>query len=73
MEGWDILGWMIVCLLVGKAILGVPRDDTDSPNKRSGMGLYTDHKTGLQYLRAGWFGGLTPRLDANGKHMRASD
>lgn len=45
------------------------RDDTDGPKERSNMRLHTDHRTGLQYLSAPG-GGLTPRLDAAGKHMR---
>lgn len=49
----------------------VPYDTTDdTTNKtRSGLSLYTDHLTGCQYLRAGIFGGITPRLTANGKHQ----
>lgn len=50
-------------------------DDTDkSLFKRSGMVLYTDYKTGLQYLGTGsglfTRGNLIPRLDENGKHMK---
>lgn len=43
-----------------------PRDDTDPPSGRSGMGLHTDARTGCQYLSRA---GLTPRLDATGKHI----
>ncbi|HBZ9863951.1 TPA: hypothetical protein MND73_000646 [Salmonella enterica subsp. houtenae] len=43
--------------------LGVGRDDTDGKT-RSGLNLYTDHKTGCQYLGNG--SGLTPRMDAQG-------
>lgn len=51
-----------------------PYDDTDNFEKkeRSGMRLYTDHKTGCQYLRAGLFSGLTPRLGADGKQICTS-
>ena len=49
-----------------------PTDDTDKSRwNRSGLSLYTDHKTGLQYIKGGLFGDLTPRLDADGKHMKA--
>ena len=42
-------------------------DDTDDPNgKHSGMMLYTDHRTGCQYVGT-VLGGITPRLDRDGK------
>ena len=45
-------------------------DDTDiSGWNRSEIGLHTDAKTGLQYL-TGKNGGITPRLDINGNHMK---
>lgn len=34
--------------------------------KRSGLGIVTDYKTGVQYLVMP-LGGMTPRLDADGK------
>lgn len=42
-------------------------DTTDNPmtKERSGLNLYTDYLTGCQYLKAGYFGGMTPRLDQN--------
>lgn len=53
--------------------LDIGWDDTDDVDKRirSGVKPITDHKTGLQYLKTP-FGGITPRLDADGKHMRIS-
>ena len=45
-----------------------PYDDTDPPNGRSGMALYTDHLTGCQYVGKP-FGGITPRLRADGKQL----
>jgi hypothetical protein len=50
-------------------------DDTDNTTtkERSGLRLYTDYGTGLQYIGGGLFGGITPRLDANGKHMNIKD
>ena len=47
----------------------VPRDDTDPPGGRSGMALYTDNRTGCQYLRGGYFSSLTPRMDEMGEHI----
>lgn len=68
MNGY-VIGAIVGALLV--APLFVPHDDTDPPREglwrsRSGLGLYTDHKTGCQYVKAGLFGGTTPRLDADG-------
>lgn len=43
------------------------RDDFDDPTgKRSGMIVYTDHRTGCQYLGT-ILGGITARLDRDGK------
>lgn len=45
------------------------RDDTDQPGgKRSGLTLYVDHGTGVEYVGT-LMGGLTPRLDASGNIM----
>ena len=45
-------------------------DSTDKSRfKRSSMSLYTDYGTGLQYLKGGLFGDMTPRLDLHGRHM----
>lgn len=52
-------------------------DDTDNKRlgemfgKRSRLALYTDHLTGVQYVSAGLFGGITPRLDKDGKPILA--
>ena len=46
-----------------------PYDDTDADGTRSGLGLYTDARTGCQYLSAGG-SGIVPRVDTDGKtHM----
>jgi len=34
--------------------------------KRSGLSVYTDHATGIQYVKAGLFGDITPRLYKDG-------
>lgn len=46
-----------------------PYDDTDNKTtkERSGLRLYTDHKTGCQYLVT-LTGSITPRLNNNGKN-----
>ena len=46
----------------------IGRDATDPPGGRSDMRIMTDHQTGCQYLM-GSRGGLTPRLDENGKQI----
>ncbi len=45
-------------------------DDSDNniTGKRSGLSLYTDHKTGCQYFGK-VFGPPTPRLDSMGKQV----
>ena len=43
------------------------RDDTDG-KQRSGLVIYTDYKTGVQYV-GNQLGGLTVRVDKNGKPM----
>lgn len=64
---------IIVILLINWLCSITPfwRDDTDEPGwfgTRSGVKIVTDHKTGCQYLYASR-GGLTPRLDSDGKHI----
>lgn len=44
------------------------KDATDPPNGQSNLGLLIDHETGCHYLRANG-GGITPRMNANGKHI----
>lgn len=50
-------------------------DSTDDlKNKeRSGIILYTDYGTGLQYIKFGIFEKARPRLDKNGKHINIYD
>lgn len=61
---FGVLGLVLLVLTVLKT------DDTDKDIlNRSGLTLYTDYGTGLQYLSTGRCK-LRPRLDANGKQMR---
>lgn len=63
--------WALILIVVFYFFLWNKPDDTDKGIfNRSGMSLYTDNKTKLQYLSAGWFGQLTPRLDENGKQLK---
>lgn len=72
-KGFPVLAASIVAIMVitwiaiGLVSRMVPYDDTDPPDGRSGMTLLTDHGTGCQYLYRS--GAITPRMDANGKHM----
>jgi hypothetical protein len=69
MKGEFLFSWLIlIVLFVYLAPGGCSKDDTDSANGRSGMNLYTDAKTGCQYLGHG-FGGLIPRVDVTGKQL----
>ena len=45
-----------------------PKDSTDSPQARSGLSIFIDHKTGCQLLGKN-SGGLVYRLDKDGKMM----
>ena len=67
---WYIL-IIIVLIVMIRNWSGSGVDSTDKSRwNRSGITLQTDAKTGLQYLSCG--GGLTPRLDKQGKHMRGN-
>lgn len=61
---------MKVCSLVLMFVLfaGCQKDEK-SQDWVSGLNIYVDDKTGCQYLSTAIDGGLTPRLDKNGKPM----
>ncbi len=64
--------WLFVILLIAPILAAFrPYNDTDDAvnGNRSGMALYTDNLTGCQYLKAGFFGELTPRRDGKGTHV----
>jgi hypothetical protein len=47
-------------------------DDSDDwiNHKRSNLIIYTDHRSGCQYMQGGFFGdNITPRMDENGKQI----
>ena len=78
-ETKDFTNWLVKKILfiffgflIGLAIANffIPYDSTDNKNKkeRSGMKIYTDNKSGCQYL-ATRKGHLTPRLEYNKRHM----
>lgn len=68
------LGTAFFVVIVVMALLsgGMARDDSDPPKGRSGVAVITDHRTGLQYLRAPG-GGLTPRLGMDGQQIKEGD
>ena len=62
------IGWVLWLLFIGYICYGRDIDSTDKSRfTRSGLSLFTDYGTGLQYLRGGFFGTIIPRLDINGK------
>lgn len=74
LKAWThwILCWIAILIVLSYVIslLPVGLDDSDlNSRNRSDMKIYTDYKTGLQYLGASK-GGLTPRLNIDGTQMR---
>ena len=66
-----IVVWLVVGIGVPiiKNIFSVGVDDTDADAwNRSGMRVYTDAKTGVQYLGTAR-GGLTVRVDKDGRPL----
>lgn len=59
---------LFACAAVAAYDFFRPRDDTDPPDGHSGMTFYVDHRTQCQYL-GNPRGGITPRVDAQGRHM----
>ena len=59
--------YLIIILIILIIAKFMPYDSTDNKPKRSGLSLYIDHKTGCHYVKAGFFGSITPRLDEKGK------
>lgn len=64
---------MIGLASIGMLILILNQESYDSTDnvtmkERSGLRLYTDHRTGCQYIGT-FMGAVTPRLDKNGKHI----
>ena len=67
--------WWVVCIILITYLLNhfnVGFDDTDNHDThiRSGLVIYTDYRTGCQYLQGGFFGdNITPRLGKDGKQI----
>lgn len=66
---WETFKYVVPFLIYVAAVHWMPTDSTDKDVwTRSGMKLFTDYETGLQYL-GGPGGGLYPRLDGDGVQM----
>jgi len=60
-----------ICILIGLLYWRgyLDGNDSDPMNGRSGLHVYTDHKTGCQYL-SGFFGiTITPRMHPDGTQV----
>jgi hypothetical protein len=65
-ENWF---WIFLAVVILHGSLPWGRDTTDEPGwfgRRSGLAVYVDRATGVHYVKAGIFGGATPRLNADG-------
>jgi hypothetical protein len=67
--------WVITFLLIvtatyvaDRVLHFLPRDDSDTPTKFSGMTIRTDALTGCEYLESG-SGSLTARLNSSGEQI----
>lgn len=68
---YTFIEWMIVLCIVGILVAiftGSGKDDTDPADGRSGLRLFVDNRTGCHYLGVS-YGGLTPRLDEQGRQI----
>ena len=68
----QVIGFVIIFLaILAYSVVTNKYDDTDDIDTHtwSGMQLHTDHGTGCQYLRVGFFSKLTPRMDGSGKQV----
>ncbi len=57
----------LIFIIVNVITFLAPMDSTDKSKwGRSGLIVYTDNATWVQYLKAGLFGAATPRLNNDG-------
>ena len=66
------LGGLIIAIVLIVFLLSNWRRDDSDGAKRSGLIVYTDNKTGVQYLGK-VFGALTPRLDKDGRVVTVAE
>lgn len=67
--GLGLIAAACLAVAITSLLTDNPKDDSDGPNARSGVSVVTDHKTGMQYLKAPG-GGITPRMDESGKQVQ---
>ncbi len=60
---------LLILIYISNLILPLDSTDNIEKHERSGMSSYTDYLTECQYLKVGFFGSITPRLDAHGNHI----
>ena len=66
--GWSWFLAFLTIFLTLAYFQGCGKDSTDPPGLgRSGIRIYVDAEFGCHYL-GNFLGGLTPRMDADGKH-----
>lgn len=68
----ESLVWITIAAVLLYALLRpMPYDDSDPPGEkeRSGLRIYTDHRTGCQYVGAGFLGGIIPRRNPDGSQV----
>ena len=64
------LAWLFITLAMHYWRIGFDATDDVDAGRRSGVALRIDHGTGCQYIE-GQGGGITPRLDRDGRHICA--
>jgi hypothetical protein len=63
-------GVIIITSILNHFNIGFDDSDDWVNHERSGLMIYTDHRSGCQYLQGGFFGdNITPRMDENGKQI----
>jgi len=61
---------MVIQYTLNQFNIGFDNSDNSIAHQRSNLVIYTDYKTGCQYLQGGFFGdNITPRMDENGKQI----
>jgi hypothetical protein len=64
----DVIPTIIIFVTIFCFLSCQLRDSSDGPHDRSGLIPHTDAFTGCQYLSKP-LGGITPRMDANGRQV----
>jgi hypothetical protein len=64
-----LIAFVIIAAITVIAVSLPQRDDSDTADVRSGMSIHRDALTGCEYFSRGFFGGLTPRMNREGKQV----